>query len=408
MEYIFCGIKFPAPRHFERVRVDNVNFNETSSALKERVKSEILATKDEITLVYCGNVLEDDEPINKYNLRAGSTVHVLKKIEEEPLKEFTTKFTELDVANVCALYRGLNSGNFHKISRPEVIKEIISKHPELQKDIIAFSFLKDPILLSNFQNPDTVRKMAEHHRILIEASETICKALRSVKTASTGAAPADQPSPIPIRQNFDDLSDSSSSSGSETNSPQASSSSAASRRITYDHFRRSLASAQQNQNSLANISQRNLSQAASNAISPSSSSSSVPSRRNIISSSMFMNAMNEVLRARRSESAVFGRDGDFPMHSSSSSSLVDTLDQSQQPQEEPEEPERSEASEPMEEDESARDARDIEMIASFQMQLKQMEDMGLNNKAANIQALMVCNGNLEAAVNLVLAEMNMS
>jgi hypothetical protein len=35
-----------------------------------------------------------------------------------------------------------------------------------------------------------------------------------------------------------------------------------------------------------------------------------------------------------------------------------------------------------------------------------MEEMGLLNKVRNIQALMVCNGNLEAAVNLVLAEMN--
>ena len=67
--------------------------------------------------------------------------------------------------------------------------------------------------------------------------------------------------------------------------------------------------------------------------------------------------------------------------------------------------------EPMVNEEEAReaqDARDLEMIASFQVQLRQMEEMGLTNKAANIQALMVCNGNLEAAVNLVLAEMNMS
>lgn len=56
----------------------------------------------------------------------------------------------------------------------------------------------------------------------------------------------------------------------------------------------------------------------------------------------------------------------------------------------------------------AQDDRDVEMIASFQIQLRQMEDMGLSNKIKNIQALMVCNGNLEAAVNLVLAEMNMS
>lgn len=113
MDYIYFGIKLPS-KQFDRIRVDNVNFNENSSALKQRV-SEIIVTKDEeeITLVYCSNILEDDEPLNKYNLHAGSTVHVLRKIVDEPVKEFKTKFTEIDVARVCSMYRSLNSGNFH-------------------------------------------------------------------------------------------------------------------------------------------------------------------------------------------------------------------------------------------------------------------------------------------------------
>lgn len=278
-----------------------------------------------------------------------------------------------------------------KISRPEVIKTIYAKHPELQRDIIAMSFLKDPILLSTLQNPDTVRNMAENHRILVEAADTICKALRSVKT--TAAEPQ-----LPIRRSFEDLSDSSSSSGSE-NMPRASTSNAANVRITTDFLRQSLEQARQNQNSLENISQRNLSQ--SNSISPSSSSSSVPNRRNIISNSMVMSAIDEVLRARRSETDILARE---PSVSSTASSNVES-----QPQEAVQEPIEEPESERMdEEDTSERDARDIEMITSFQTQLRQMEDMGLTNKAANIQALMVCNGNLEAAVNLVLAEMNMS
>lgn len=273
-----------------------------------------------------------------------------------------------------------------KISRPEVAKMIFDAHPELKKDVIAMSILKDPILLSNLQNPDTVRKLAQHHRVLIEASDTIVKALKSAKNLT-------EPSPAPV-QPIDDLSDSSSSSsGSETNSPQASNSNAI-RRITQEYLRQSLAAAQ-GRNSLTNISQRNLSQAAaagsgsgSNPISPSTSSGSVPGHR-FISSSMFMNAMNEVLLANRRTTT----NPDAPEAS----------------QDEPVQPDPAPAPvevESMEEDRSVQDARDIEMIASFQTQLKQMEDMGLRNKASNIQALMICNGNLEAAVNLVLAEMN--
>lgn len=247
------------------------------------------------------------------------------------------------------------------------------------------SFLKDPILLATLQNPETVRKMGENHRALIEATETICKALRNVKSSAV-AEPA-----IPAAPVFDhDFEDSSSSSGSEASSPQASTSAGrANRRITSELLRQSLQAAQSNRNSLANISQRNLSQ--SSGISPSSSSASVPNRRNIISSSMFMSAINDVLQSRRSENEV---------------------SQSATPQEEPMPEVAQESAEEMQVDEEQarqdRDQADIEMITNFQVQLRQMEEMGLKNKAQNIQALMVCNGNLEAAVNFVLAEMNLN
>lgn len=277
-----------------------------------------------------------------------------------------------------------------------MIEKIFSKHPELQKDILALSFLKDPILLATLQNPETVRKMSENHRALIEASETICKALRNVTVKS--AVPEQAPAPPSFDHEF---SDSSSSSGSEANLPQASTSAgnASGRRITSDFFRRSLAAAQTTgQNSLANISQRYLSQGSG--ISPSSSSVSVPNRRNIISSSMFLNAMNEVLQSRRSEAEVspnmapqeMGVPAEEPQPLLPQESAVD-----EEMQVEDEEQIRAD-----------RDRDDEIMIASFQTQLIQMEEMGLRNKAANIQALMVCNGNLEAAVNLVLAEMNLS
>lgn len=230
--------------------------------------------------------------------------------------------------------------------------------------------------------------MAQHgsHRVLIEASETIVKALKSAKNLT-------EPTPVPVQQSIDDFSDSSSSSsGSENNSPQASNSNIV-RRITQEYLRQSLAAAAQGRNSLANISQRNLSQAGagSNPISPSTSSGSVPAGHRFISSSMFMNAMNEVLMANRRTTAAPG------------AGTTET-EPTPAPAAEPAQVEDEEES--MEEDRSAQDARDIEMITSFQDQLRQMEDMGLRNKAANIQALMICQGNLEAAVNLVLADMN--
>lgn len=233
------------------------------------------------------------------------------------------------------------------------------------------------------QNPDTVRKIAQHHRVLVEASENIVKALKSAKSLNDNA-------PNVLSQvSFEDLSDSSSSSSSSGEGNSRASGSNI-RRITAEHLRQSLAAATQNRNSLANISQRNLNQG--NTISPSTSSGSVPTSHPFISNSMFMNAMNEVLMANRRANETT-----IPPPAPEAS---DTPRESTPAAEEPEDV-------PMGDDERrAQEERDIEMITNFQPQLRQMEEMGLRNKAQNIQALMLCNGNLEDAVNFVLTEMN--
>lgn len=52
MEYLYCEINFPAQRKLERIKLD-VNFNENTESLKERIKNEILKTKNcEISLMY--------------------------------------------------------------------------------------------------------------------------------------------------------------------------------------------------------------------------------------------------------------------------------------------------------------------------------------------------------------------
>lgn len=111
MDYLFFGIQQSAQTHFERIRVDNINFNENGSELIEKFRS-LTGNKDEVSLVYLGNILEETEPINRYNLRPGSTIHVLKKTSDDPPRNYKS-FTEVDVSRVCAMYKNLNAGNFH-------------------------------------------------------------------------------------------------------------------------------------------------------------------------------------------------------------------------------------------------------------------------------------------------------
>jgi hypothetical protein len=111
MEHVFLGVHFPSPRNYERIRVENVNFNENCADLIEKFRT-ITNNKEDVSLSYLGQILEENEPISRYNLRVGSTVHVLKKGPQDDQKNYKS-FNELDVSKVCAMYRSLNSGNFH-------------------------------------------------------------------------------------------------------------------------------------------------------------------------------------------------------------------------------------------------------------------------------------------------------
>lgn len=52
MEHIFCGINFPAPQNYQRVRVENVNLSENTASLKEKIKNDLKIQDCEISLVY--------------------------------------------------------------------------------------------------------------------------------------------------------------------------------------------------------------------------------------------------------------------------------------------------------------------------------------------------------------------
>jgi hypothetical protein len=216
---------------------------------------------------------------------------------------------------------------------------------------------------SNFQFQ--VRLLAEHHRCLLDASKTIAEFLK------TTPAPANQVSSIADTVDNDQLSDSSSESEA---SPSTSNSQVRSmRRITSEQLASALNFAGTNsRNSLASISQRNLSQQQSVDGSPAAttSTSTTPTR---ITNSMFMNALSEVLLSTRQQA---GR-----LSASNSASEIG------QPAENQEE---SIA------DTTAATANPSDVASNsmpmFLAELQQMREMGLADTEINLQALMITNG----------------
>lgn len=304
------------------------------------------------------------------------------------------------------------------------MKIILDEHKLLEKDLMAMSILKDPLLLANLQNPETVRRVAEQHRVLLEASETIVKTLKQAKSLTDIEVSV----PAAVATVDENLSDSS-SSGSDSNSPESSAAQGILQRITSEQVASALFQAQgQGSNSLANISQRNFS----------------TTNEQRISASMLNSAMSEAVRSARvarpnltpnfqsqqasSEVVPFSNSGTLQNQEpyvdeeqsssgstnnqrSSSSMLMATMSEvvraarlarSSIPNFESQQA----SSEAVPSEELNVDDEDVRMISGYREQLQQMQEMGLTNTNANIQALIICAGDVGSAINLVLSDLN--
>lgn len=315
----------------------------------------------ELTFIFRGNILKSDVPLKSQGVKKGSVIQVVKTGPKEAMTKQWPKFTEREVQEVIWMYRSITASNFHKASRPEFLKKVLEKYPILRNNLSAISILKDPVLLATLGHPDTIRRMAEENRELIDATKFIVDTLnsKSAPLLNFGVDPAD------------DL-DSSSSSDEPT---MASTSRGAHRRITSTQLAQALGQVfAGGTNSLANISQRNLGEGTPSAEGTSTSSnSSTPNR---ITSSMFLNALSEVLRSTRSNNEVRNLANAADTTENADNSATGTTPRAEANSSQP----------PL-----------------YLQELQQMRDMGLTDTELCLQALMVCNGDLETAVNLVLS-----
>lgn len=307
-------------------------------------------------------------------------IHLIQRKTESPTPQEVHNFTEADVQEILGLWRTVDSSNFQKVRHPEFMKNALDANPAIRKDLWALSILKDPILLSSMQQPETIRRVAEKHYILIEASRSIVQLLNSkMISKSTTFSPT-------IESALDDaLSDSSSSD--DNTSPTTSTGVRSARRITADQLASALAIAgSSSYNSLTNISQRDADnrESTDQTSQPSTSSSAPASNR--ITSSMFMNALSEVIQSQRRSGS--NPNEPEPMDTSPSSggpAPVADNDVGAQTQSQHSTLEAS--------------------LSKYRAELEQMREMGLTDTETNLQALIVCNGNVGAAVNLVFSGM---
>lgn len=260
------------------------------------------------------------------------------------------------------------------------MKQVLEAYPEFHTNLGAYAILRDSILIQSMTDYETAKTIAKQYPILIHSAEFVTKLLREHLTAN-------KPNLIQnVQPAEDSMSDSSSSeSDSPTVSPNQRSGDI--RQISRDQLTQALLLAgTSSTNSLSNIAQRNQSQTSTSALPSTSSASasstgpttmSAPSSANLISSSILSNALSQALNGTGTGTAASG-----------------ALTQSTSAQSNP----APAVPNPLNLPGSNENLGD-----RYAAELKTMREMGLSEEMINIQALVVSNGDVEAAINLVLS-----
>ncbi|XP_058453561.1 ubiquitin-like protein 7 [Malaya genurostris] len=378
MPYVYLGVQLPF-QSYKKIKVDNFELNHKAEQLRVEAGKAIKGIPvEELDFIYCGDLLDDNDVLSDKGIENGSVIHIIQKKKELPPAADVHNFTEADVQEILGIWRTVDSSNFQKVRHPEFMRNVLDANPSVRKDLWALSILKDPILLSSMQQPETIRRVAEKHYILIEASRSIVQLLNSKMISKSATF-----SPT-IESALDDaLSDSSSSD--DNASPTTSTGARSARRITADQLASALAFAGTSFNSLSNISQRDADSRENTDQSNQPSTSGSASASNRITPSMFMNALSEVIQSQR-------RSNDPEPMDTSPPAAAPTV---------PADPVDNDVGAQTQTQHSTLEAS----LSKYRAELDQMREMGLTDTETNIQALIVCNGNVEAAVNLVFSGM---
>ncbi|KAF5279519.1 hypothetical protein FQR65_LT03341 [Abscondita terminalis] len=356
MSDIILGVRV-VPNQYQRIKLNNVNLEDKVEFIKDEAAKKINLKKQNIELVYCGIILDDDCTLSSCGVKSGVTVHVLEKKAAVPNIK-PRRMTETDVQQLVVAFRGfsISSGYraaLQKLSRPEVLDTIVSATPGLSEDPIAIAMIRDPELIIQMADPDTVRKVAELHPSLIDAAHKIAAYVH--EEASTGhhnqaGTSSGYSYSLEAISEDEDME-------SPNESPQEAT--PLTRNSSYNAITAAqLAAAIAN----ATTATFGLSSSPANTTTPTQGTS------NIITSEMFSSAMQQAFASSQSQnSSTTSLSGD-------PSPLLATVN------------ETFEA-----------------MTRRLQPQLQQMREMGLVNEAINIRALQTTSGDVQAAIELVLS-----
>ncbi|CAB3244607.1 unnamed protein product [Arctia plantaginis] len=373
---IFLGIKVK-PGPIERHKLDNYGLDNTVDSLKTEAEKKSNVPSASLELIHHGKILKDDLTLHDSGVKSGEMVHVVKKKVQTPPPPPPT-FTDNDLQLLNSSLRTLgctpNAPGWTRamqlLNDESAMAEIVEQAPSIGEDCVALSILHEVELLAALgANIHTMRRGANAHPELPAALRHLTRLVRSRNstTSSTDSVPTSG-----FAYSLEALSEDEDADEEETEETERNP-------ITQEQFTAALQAATDaissssgrggtgSQDSLVRL----LQSAGESSRTPSSATGSgtaidLGPFQSLITTEMFTEALSDVINRTTRYPEGTPREHTHPASSSQS-------------------PAARENSE------------------DFSTQIQFMHEMGLLDDALNMRALIICAGDVNAAIDLVFS-----
>ncbi|XP_053612118.1 ubiquitin-like protein 7 [Plodia interpunctella] len=360
---IFLGIKVK-PGPIIRHKVENFPLENTVDSLKSEAEKETSVPSASLELIHHGKILKGNATLQDSGVKNGETVHVVKKKEPTTQPPAPT-YSDAEIQQLNASLRMLgctpNAPGWTRamqlLNDESAMAEIVEQAPSLGEDCVMLSILHEVELLAALgANVTTMRRGASAHPELPRALRQLTRLVRARSTPTTNS---DNALTSGFAYSLEALSEDEDADEEDNEEGERTP-------ITHEQLTAALQAAEaasSSSRSGAQDSLLRLLQAADHA--PDAAATTAAGARPVITPEMFREAITEAIASNRPRPAATPMEQNTAAASSSASPLS--------------------------------------LQTDYTVSLQRMHEMGLRDDALNVRALIICEGDVNAAINLVFS-----
>ncbi|XP_072938063.1 ubiquitin-like protein 7 isoform X1 [Epargyreus clarus] len=187
---VFLGIKVK-PGPIERYKIENFTLDNTVDTLKGEAEKKTNLPSASLELIHHGKILKDNATLQDSGVKSGEMVHVVKKKEPAPATPPLT-FSDAELQQLNSSLRTLgctpNAPGWTRamqlLNDESAMAEIMEHAPSLNDDCVTLSILHEVELLAALgANVTTMRRGTDAHPDLVTALRHLVRLVRSRSTS---------------------------------------------------------------------------------------------------------------------------------------------------------------------------------------------------------------------------------